>query len=109
MLTCDIDATINSTNVTISTRNIAVLGLQLSGHTIFYLPVKVNESFQQLFAYSADECSVESISKDNFKGMRSLKVLHLSHNQIEEISNGVFEDLVSLEYLVLSKKNFLFF
>lgn len=106
LLTCDIDATINSTHVKISTRNKDVLGLQLSGHTIFYLPVHVNDSFQQLFGYSADECSIESISKDNFKALNSLKVVHLSRNQIEEIANDVFEDLISLEYLVLSKNNF---
>jgi Leucine rich repeat len=76
---------------------------------IKFLPIQVNEKFPNLLAYQASFCSVKEISKDHFKGLTKLKLLHLEGNQIEKVSTDTFEDLVALEGLDLSRKKLNFY
>lgn len=78
---------------------------------ISFLPVDVGISFPRLKLYSAYRCSIKTIAKVHFKGLKMLRRLHLDNNQIETIKSNTFEDLNSLEELYLSKKNnfFIFF
>lgn len=57
--------------------------------------------FPLLTSYYAGWCSVESIDRLNFRGLRKLKELRLQNNAIEKIETNTFEDLPSLKYLSL--------
>jgi Leucine rich repeat len=71
---------------------------------IFFLPISVGETFPNLRAYNAYDCSIQAISKQNFEGLNKLELLFLFNNQITTISKGTFEDLKALEVLDLCKK-----
>jgi hypothetical protein len=105
LVTCTIEDTIHFPNISILSRDESVRGLQLSNVEIFYLPINVGESFVNLTGYFANDCAIEEIFRENFKGLESLRYLDLSHNEIDEITAGTFDDLISLEYLVLRKFN----
>jgi Leucine-rich repeat (LRR) protein len=88
-----------------SERDELVQALQFhDSKSIFYLPINVDEKFPNLVVYYAGSCSIKKISKQNFIGLSSLKVLILEQNQIEQIPSETFNDLISLERLWLSKK-----
>jgi Leucine-rich repeat (LRR) protein len=70
---------------------------------IFYLPVEIAEVFPNLEAYSAWDCSLETVSNKNFKNLTRLMVLNLSNNKIATIEMDTFEDLAGLRELHLSK------
>lgn len=78
---------------------------------VSYLPVNVHKIFPNLMGLSAAECSIKTLTKENFKNLKKLKELKLRYNQIEIIQNDVFEDLTSLEELDLgeNKLSFIFF
>lgn len=107
---CSLDKTtaINSSDFTISSAsNNSVLGMYFRNNKkIFFLPVGVDKSFQNLVSIRADACSIESITKENFVKLSKLKYLNLQNNRIEKIMSDTFFDLKSLEYLNLSKKAF---
>lgn len=56
-----------------------------------YLPSNLGEKFPNLLSLFADGCSIEELSKENFKGLNKLNYLELSDNQIETINDDVFE------------------
>lgn len=94
--------TIDEVNVIISTNDNTVKALELeTNKNIFFLPVKVAENFPNLVGYSAWECSLKEISKENFAGLNKLKILELSRNAIEAIADDTFADLTDLSYLYL--------
>ena len=70
---------------------------------IKFLPIEVNEKLSNLVQIQAAYCSLTTISKANFKGLSKLRVLSLYMNQIGKIRSDVFDDLVALNYLYLSK------
>lgn len=70
---------------------------------IEFLPENTNEIFPNLVGLTAMGCAVKAITKANFRNMKKLLELHLSHNRIQSISSDAFEDLVSLHFLFLSK------
>jgi Leucine rich repeat len=72
---------------------------------IVYLPVEVDEKYPGLIGYDASKCSIKEISKENFKGLSKLKILWLHHNFIERVDSDTFQDLSSLQVLVLGKKS----
>lgn len=83
-----------------------VQGLELErNNMIFYLPIKIAESFPNLLALSAWDCSLKEISRKNFENLSKLKQLILYRNEIETIFYDTFADLIALEYLNLRKKN----
>jgi hypothetical protein len=99
------ETSIEAPNVTISTkRDESNMGLSFyDNKKIFYLPIDVAEKFPNLTFYSAWGCSIKEISKLNFKGMKHLKQLRLTINQIEIIDNDTFQDAVALEILLLGE------
>lgn len=68
---------------------------------VLFLPINVYKSFPKLFVYAASNCSLNSVSRDNFKYLVELEALYLSHNQIEAILVNTFEDLTSLKWLII--------
>lgn len=109
---CEMEAktAINSIGTTInSDRDESMRRLNLSNNKqIFYLPENVGEKFPNLLQYEAKDCSITMVSKKNFKGLTKLTKLNLWGNQIEKITNNVFEDLTELEVLSLGRElNFL--
>lgn len=99
---------INSSDFTIaSASNDSVFGLHFyNNKKISFLPVGVDNRFQNLVYIRADSCSIKSITKANFVNLSKLKYVTLKSNQIEKIMSDTFYDLTSLEYLSLSKKAF---
>jgi Leucine rich repeat len=106
VLSCYMEQTssITEPHVSFSSANDKVLGLRFYGNKkIHYLPVHVSHSFPNLRAYTASMCSLTTISKENFKGLKHLRNLYLHTNQIERIKRNTFEDLTSLELFSLRK------
>lgn len=71
---------------------------------ISFLPIKVFKSFPNVVVYNAEGCSVKTTSRENFEKLGKLKVLLLNDNEIEKLEAYVFDELVSLEWLVLRKR-----
>jgi Leucine-rich repeat (LRR) protein len=96
--------TIDEPDTTISTHDSSMGGLDVKNNKkAKFLLVQVVERFPNLKAYSASNCSIKEISKENFAGLNKLKHLSLDNNQIERIESGTFQDLVLLENLFLRK------
>lgn len=74
---------------------------------IEFLPVEVANSFPALKIYAANDCSIKTIAKVNFKDMQFLMELTLENNQIEIIRSDTFEDLISLQGIYLRELPFL--
>lgn len=72
-----------------------------SNKKIFFLPIKVADSFPNLVVLSAWGCSLTKISKENIKDLRKLTFYTLTGNKIENIPSDAFEGLTSLEWLWL--------
>lgn len=75
---------------------------------INYLPINLHENFPNLFGLDARDCAIKQIKNENFRGLKFLKILWLSRNQIDIIAKNTFEDLKHLEYVSLGK-NFIIF
>lgn len=94
---------ISSADVTISPDE-SIVGLTFAtNRKISFLPLEVGKSFPDLLCYAASNCNVKSISKKHFEKLGKLKELLLYNNRITTIASDTFADLVSLEYLKLSK------
>lgn len=72
---------------------------------IYYLPIHVHENLPNLIVYNAEGCSITTIVKANFEKLISLRVLSLNDNNIELISSDTFQDLNSIEWIILRKIN----
>lgn len=70
---------------------------------IHYLPESPSEIFPALQTYFAASCSIGAIYKDNFRDLKNLTSLNLSHNKIQTIDVDVFDDLILLRFLHLGK------
>lgn len=107
--TCFLQQTtvINEPNLKISTDldgSLFVRALDFfNNKKISFLPIQVDENFPNLLVYYADYCSIEKISKQNFKNLLKLKLLNLDNNKIQDIQGGTFGDLKNLEEISLSK------
>lgn len=73
---------------------------------IKFLPEKISKDFPNLIAFSAVDTSVETISKKHFKKLAKLKSVDLSSNTIRTFDVSTFEDLDSLEELILYDNDF---
>lgn len=105
--TCSMEkiTSIASLGILIKTNNESALALKFDRNmNIFYLPEKIHRNFPNLRIYSARKCSVKQISKQNFEGLRQLRVLMLGSNFIEKVALNTFQDLWNLEKLFLGKK-----
>lgn len=98
-----VKTTIDGPEFTFSIKpNFTIFGLNFNDNEkISFLPVHVRESFPNLNGITAERCSIQSISKDNFRYLVDLKLLNLNSNRIESFDSDVFEHLTSLEELYL--------
>lgn len=86
-----------------------IKGFSVEGQKdITQLPINIGRRFPDLEVYDAGSCSIKKISKSNFAYLIYLRKLWLGFNEITEIPDDVFEDLVSLDYLAIGKRLFLF-
>lgn len=101
----DRTTSIDAKDSTILTRDDSIGGLWLySNKKIQFLPIRVGEKFPNLMGIFAGDCSINEISRENFKGLNKLKHLILRNNQIEMIARDTFNDLTSIERFDLGKK-----
>lgn len=100
----DYSTKITEENVQISTVNLNILTLTIfRASNVFFLPVKVAETFPNLIVYQISKTSLRKISKRNFKRLYKLKDIYLVDNKVEIIFSDTFEDLVNLKKLKISK------
>lgn len=84
---------IDTTGVTISTpldNNMKEISKEisfLSNVKIRFLPENPAENFPNLMIYGASRCSIEAVSKENFKGLGKLTILYLDFNQLTTIDD----------------------
>lgn len=97
--------TIDSNDTTVEVDETIDLLSFAANKKIQFLPVEVAVSFPKLKVYGAVGCSIETIEKIHFKGLAMLRYLLLKDNYIKTIPSDSFEDLTSLEALVLGKNN----
>lgn len=101
---------IDEPNFTVdSPLNVDVGGISIHDNkAVTYLPIDIYESFPEVIRYVASSCRIQAVFKENFKMLKKLSLLTLSSNQIEMIPSNIFDDLVSLELLFLSKVFYVF-
>lgn len=93
------------TNIT-SRRDFAVEGVWLQGNkNVRFLPQNTARIFPNLLGLTAAECSIKTITYENFRKLFKLRMLLLGHNEIDEIVLGTFDDLRSLQLLNLGNKH----
>jgi hypothetical protein len=68
---------------------------------VSHLPARISETFPNLIYIGAGNASIVEISRENFRGLRFLRGIYLTRNQIEKVESDVFEDLESLKFLDL--------
>lgn len=71
---------------------------------VYFFPVDIASKFPNLIMITAHACSIEAISRKNFRNLNKLIHLEFYSNKIERIESDTFKDLVALEYLWISKK-----
>lgn len=97
-----IKSSIDSEEITISPNDESVQGISFwNNRKIKFLPIKVAETFANLLVYYAGYCSLTTIKKENFAGLKKVKVMNLNYNRISTIYDGTFEDMIALEQLFL--------
>lgn len=105
--TCQVDtsAVIDSDDFTISSDyDDDVDGIDYSSNKkIQYLPVNPATIFPNLAIISASGCSIKSLSRQNFDGLRKLRALYLESNKIERVNSDTFKNLDELEQIFLSE------
>lgn len=83
-------------------RDVSIVLLHLTGNKkISFLPIRVDKNFPNLTNYDAPDCSIISISKENFRNVWYLKKLNLNQNKIQSFPSNTFDDLNSLTSLSL--------
>lgn len=103
-----LETVIDEPNYEISSRkNETIQGLTFNANKkIFFLPLEAFKKFPNLLGYSAYECSIKSIVKENFQNLNKLTVIYLHKNQIETILSDTFEGLSSLQDIFLGNFSF---
>lgn len=99
------ETAINDTGFLITTpRDDSVGGLSLHNNKkVEYLPENTAEKFPNLKILHAQGCSIKSVSRQNFKNLKTMRYLVLQNNEIQKIESDTFLDLVALEKLYLGK------
>lgn len=73
---------------------------------ITHLPTGISEKFPNLMVYAATANAIKEISACNFRGLKKMKAMYLSYNQIQEIPPNTFAGLEAMEHLHLRKLTF---
>lgn len=95
---------INSKHLVIEPENDKIKGLSFQNNNkITFLPIRLHLRFPDLVAYSASHCALQEITNANLFNLRKLRYLWLEGNQIETIEQNVFEGLVAIRKIDLSK------
>jgi hypothetical protein len=90
-----------------SSRDENVKAMYMNGNKkIIFLPDSPADVFPDLEMYSALDCAIKEITRENFRGLMKLKVLQLAYNQIEIVPSDTFQDLTAIERIDLGKKIF---
>lgn len=98
-------ARIDSTGFMIASTDQGITELEFfENKEISYLPEGLADTFPDLILINAPGCSIKTVNNENFQRLGKLKFLGLDSNQIEKIEVGTFDDLISLEWLLLSKE-----
>jgi len=103
--TCVVDVKgIDAPGFMISSQDDSVSGLWFdSNKNIYFLPVEIHQSFQFLAALTASNCSIQAVSKKNFRNLDGLKFVFLNDNQITRIPSDLFDDNRALEEVYLGE------
>lgn len=79
-------------------KNETIRGIDFSDNKkISFLPFKVHKTFPTLMVIAASSCSIQEISRENFKNLKMLRGLWLRNNQIETIPSNSFQDLLFID------------
>lgn len=68
-----------------------------------YVPANLGEKLPNLILLQASECAIKHLTKESFKGLGKLRNLWLFGNRIEEIDADLFENIPSIEVIILCK------
>lgn len=114
----DLDPCCLITKTAINASNLTIFGLEDESVRLFdssrnqnveFLPIHISNKFPNLVSYDANRCAIKEISQTNFGNLFHLKMLNLVGNRLRTIVSNTFEDLVSLESLLLGKYSSLLF
>lgn len=72
---------------------------------ITYLPNGVGKVFENLKTFSAVNCGLKFIKRENFKDMEKILFLNLGSNQIETVPEDALHDLPVVELIVFCGNN----
>lgn len=97
---------INAANFTFSnSRDDKIIEIRFDlNKKVELLPILVHFKFSNLVSYVADNCAIGDIIKLNFEHLTRLRNLNLTHNRIEKIRRDIFDGLLELRTIWLSKK-----
>lgn len=73
-----------------------------------FLPIDVKEVFPNLVVLYAASCSIKSIGKENFQGLKELQYVNLFGNHIEKVPSDTFQGLDSLKRIYLGENFFVY-
>lgn len=65
------------------------------------VPRKIGKYFPNLEALRIPVASLPEVHKEDFKGLRKLRILYLGFNNLKTLDSDVFDYVPNLEYLVL--------
>jgi Leucine-rich repeat (LRR) protein len=104
---CKIQKPVNDNESVISfpqNSTIEALSINHNKETLF-IPNNLSTTFPNLLAIAVFNCSVQSITGSNFRGLRKLTFLILGQNKIEYIEGNAFKDNTNIETLSLDHNN----
>lgn len=70
---------------------------------IYFLPVRIYQSYPNLIGIYAGKQKIREISKKNFQNLLKLEYLFLNNNNIRKVKSDTFEDLIKLKVVNLGE------
>jgi hypothetical protein len=71
-----------------------------------FLPVDLAITFPNLEEIASESCSIATLNRRTFAGLKNLTFIDLDYNKITEIRSSIFEGLTSLKRLDLGETEF---
>lgn len=75
--------------------------LMVDNKNVEYLPQNIGVSFPNLELFDTANCSIKSVTKQNFIGLTALDSMYIHSNKLQSLDENVFSDLVNLRVLYL--------